>query len=247
MKYGELKKLLTEHGFKLEWTQTGGQLDILDWYNPNIEGEIHVELDDNYELPQDIIDGREFSYDEEWVEDIPVNSIDFGIDVSIAFLSDDVIDTIGSEYTNRISLFGKDVELAGEVLNIITDPFGFINFQETYVAKQTELFNLVKKFLPVISKYDFVPQPQKRSGDETTLYPSLSLCFLYKGNSSCYIDFFMRVLNWEKTIHIMVEPGFMTDSSEQSLDVSLEDFEKELIRQMETYDRVYGKRRNPDD
>lgn len=247
MKYGQLKKLLTERGFKLEYIQTDGQLDMMDYSHPNVEGEVHVSFDDDYELPQDIIDGREFSYDEEWLEDVPINSIDFDIDVSIAFLSDDVIDTIGSENMNRISLFGKDVELAEQVLDIIIDPFSFINFQETYANKQIEFFNLVKKFLPVIKKYNFVPFPQKRSGDESTLFTSLSLCFSYKGNSSCYVDFFMRVLNWEKSIFIMVEPGYMTDSSEQSLDVSVEDFEKELIRQMETYDRVYGKRGHTDD
>lgn len=247
MKYGQLKKLLTERGFKLEYIQTDGQLDMMDYSHPNIEGEIHVSFDDDFDLPQDIIDGREFSYDEEWLNDVPIQSIDFDIDVSIAFLSDDVIDTIGSENTNRISLFGKDVELAEQVLDIIIDPFSFINFQETYANKQIEFFNLVKKFLPVISKYDFVPKPQKRSGDESTLYPSLSICFLYKGNDMCDIDFSMRVLNWEKELTIMVEPGFMTESSEQSIDISVEDFEKELIRQMEIYDRIYGKRERTDD
>lgn len=247
MKYGELKKLLTERGFKLEYVQTGGNLDTLEFINPNIEGVIYVEFDYEYEIPQDIIDGREFSYDEDWVLDIPIQSIDFDIDVSIAFLSDDVLDTYGSEQMNKISLFGKDIELAEYVLNIITDPFSFINFQETYANKQIEFFNQVKKFLPVISKYDFVPKPQKRSGDESTLYPSLSICFLYKGNDMCDIDFSMRVLNWEKELTIMVEPGFMTESSEQSIDISVEDFEKELIRQMEIYDRIYGKRERTDD
>lgn len=242
MKYGQLKKLLTERGFKLEYIQTDGQLDMMDYLHPNIEGEVHVSFDDDYELPQDIIDGREFSYDEEWLEDIPVHSIDFDFDVSIAFLSDDVLDTLGSEQTNRISLFGKDVELAEYVLDIIIDPYGFINFQETYALKQIEFFNFVKKFLPVISKYPFTPCPVKTSGDETTLYSSIDLRFDYKGNNLCSIDFSMRVLNWNKEILMLVEPGFMTDSSIIPLDISVEDFEKELIRQMEIYDRIYSKK-----
>lgn len=110
MKYKKLKKLLDEHGFILESTQTSGNLDMLGFVNPSISGVIYVDFDYNYEPPQDIIDGREFSYDEDWVLDVPINSIDFDIDVSIAFLSDNVIDTYGSENMNKITLFKENLQ-----------------------------------------------------------------------------------------------------------------------------------------
>lgn len=241
MIYRELKKLLNEHGFNLEFVQTSGNLDMLDFTNPNVEGEIHVDFSYDAEIPQDIIDGREFSYDEDWVLDIPIASIDFNVDVSIAFLSEDVLDVAGSEYENRISLFGKDIELAEQVLDIITDPFGVVNFIETYATKQIEFFNQIKPFLPILKKYGLTPQPQKRSGDESTLYPSLSMYFLYRGNNLSTVDFFMRVLSWEKEINMSVEPGFAPSSGELNIDISVEDFEEELKRQIEHYDEFYKK------
>jgi len=239
-KYGQLKKLLDEYGFKLEYIQTSGNLDMLEFINPNIEGVIYVDFDYDYELPEDIVNGREFSYDEDWVLDVPVNSIDFDIDVSIAYLSDDVMDTYGSENMNKITLFKKDLNLTEQVFKIISDPLGMINFQETYCNKQIEFYNGIKMFLPIIKKYNFTPQPQKRSGDENTLYPSQSLCFLYKGNSMSVIDFSMKVLTWEKEITIAVQQGFLCDTGCLSFDVSLEVFEAELERQIVEYDNFYA-------
>jgi hypothetical protein len=239
MLYRELKKLLIDYGFKLEWVQTSGNLDMLEFIHPNIKGVIVVDFDYDFELPEDVNNGREFSYDEDWILEAPIQSIDFDIDVSIAFLSDDVLDTYGSENMNKISLFGEDIELAKQVLDIVTDPYGIVNFMETYANKQLEFLNIIKKFLPVLKKYGLTPQPQKRSGDESSLYTSLSMCFIYDGNNSCIVDFSMRVLNWKKELLIAVEPGFLTEYSEQSIEISVEDFETELCRQIEIYDTIY--------
>ena len=160
MKYGQLKELLDKYGFKLEYVQTSGNLDKLEFINPSIEWVIYVDFDNEYELPEDVFNGREFSYDEDWVLDVPINSIDFDIDVSIAFLSDDILDTYGSENMNKISLFNKDLYLAEEVIKIISDPYEIINFQEKYCLKQIEFFNGIKRFLPIIKKHNFTLQPQ---------------------------------------------------------------------------------------
>jgi hypothetical protein len=110
---------------------------------------------------------------------------------------------------------------------------------ETYANKQIEFINQIKKFLPVLRKYGLTPQPQKISGDENTLYPSLSICFLYHGNSMSFVAFEIQVLTWKKVLSIGVQPGFFTDESIQSIDMDLEDFETELKLQIEKYDRMY--------
>ena len=83
MKYKEIKETLLKNGFTLKYFQTSGNLDMLHFFHPKIKGEINIDFDYNYPLPQNILDGEEFNYlESEFLNEIHILSVEFRKDKS---------------------------------------------------------------------------------------------------------------------------------------------------------------------
>lgn len=232
MKYGEVKKYLNDAGFTLEAIQTSSELEMLSFWHPTIKGQIFVDFGLDVDLPQDILDGKEFSYDdekEEWLMNLNVTMVSFDIDVSMSFMSEDTLDTCGDTNENKIILFGEDVELTPKVLSIIIDPYGFMKFQREHSEEMNKFFAWVETFFPILEKYNLKPEAYSTSGNEGTLYRNIALRF--SKSSMRFIDFYFNILTWNKSITIKIEPGFLEDSAYLKSDCSIEEFKSELERQ----------------
>lgn len=242
MKYGEIKKLLNQYGFELEAIQTSSDLEMLSFWHPDLKGEIFVDFGPDVEIPQDILDGREFSYDDEneqWLMNTNVNMVSFDIDVSISFMSEDVLDTCGDTNENKIVLFGDDVRLTPKVLSIITDPYGFMKFQKEHSEEMIKFFNWVETFIPVLEKYKLKPEAFSTSGNEGTLYRNIALRF--SKERFRFIDFYLNILTWNKSITIKIEPGLLDDSAYLKGDCTIEEFKAELERQWSEWEKFEEK------
>jgi hypothetical protein len=243
MKYGEVKRFLNQHGFTLEGRQTSSELEMLSFWHPTIEKEIFVDFVHDVDIPQDILDGREFSYDdenEEWLMNNKVMMINFDIDISMSFMSEGTLDTCGDRYENKIILFNEDVELTPKVLSIITDPYGFIKFQREHSEEMNKFFSWVETFIPTLEKYNLRPEAISLSGNEITLYRKIGIRFLK--NKSRFIDFYFDILTWRKSITIKIQPGLLEDSAYLNGDCTIEEFKSELEKQwkvLEKFEELY--------
>ena len=243
MKYKDIKYKLQEKGFELKYVQTSGNLEMLHFEHPNIEGIINVDFKYDEPIPQDILDGREFNYNDDnetWLLDFPILSIRFDIDVSISFVSSYVICTSGEDNRNEIQLFGNDLNLFEKVLNIVTDPLANINFQQEYNKEFNSFCEWLKPFVHILNKHKLIPCVAPTGGNDYTLYRSLVFYF-YKHTTRNSVNFHFNVLNWERDITINIEPGLLKDSGEVGPNVSLENFEKELVRQLDIAEKYYNK------
>lgn len=243
MKFKEVKNKLKEKGFNLEYIQTSGNLDMVHFENPNIKGTIDIDFKYDIDLPADIENGREFSYDDDneiWLLEFSIQSITFNIDKSISFMSEDVLDTCGDNDENKIILCDKDLYLFEKVLNIIIDPLSNINFQQEYTNEVNKFCEWVKQFIPILNKYGFISNFSNTSGNETTLFRSFVFYF-YKHTPRNSVNFYFKTLNWNRDIVIGVEPRFLPDSGEVGENVSLEVFEEELVRQLNVAENFYEK------
>jgi hypothetical protein len=232
MKYLEVKKLLNDAGFTLETVQTSSDLEMLSFYHPTIDGEIFVDFGHNIDIPQDILDGRSFSYDdekEEWLMNLTVNMVQFDIDVSISFMSEDTLDVCGNSYENSIILYGEDVNLVPKVLSIIIDKYTFMKFQREYTEEMNKFFSWVETFIPTFDKYNLKPSSFPTSGNETTLYRNIALRFSKTKTQN--IDFYFNILTWRKSIAISIEPGFLNENAFLNENCTIEEFQTELERQ----------------
>lgn len=232
MKYREIKKLLNDAGFTLEAIQTSSELEMLSFCHPSIKGEIFVDFGHDVDIPQDILDGREFSYDdekEEWLMNNNVKMVQFDIDVSISFMSEDTLDTCGGTNENIIVLFDEDVHLTPKVLSIIIDPYGFMKFQKEHSKEMGKFFSWVETFIPILEKYNLKPEAFSTSGNEGTLYRNIALRFAKR--KFTHIDFYFNILTWDKSITINIEPGFLEDSAYLKGDCTIEEFKAELEKQ----------------
>lgn len=210
MKYKIIKDKLAEKGFKLEYTQTYNALDMLEFEHPKIEGQINITFEDDVEkIPEDILNGGEFNYDNaEWLNDINVKSVCFEIDMSISYMSDDTLDINGSNNDNIIFLHGDDLSLFDEVLNMVCDPYIMFNYVKKYDEEKQIFFEQIKKFLPITEKHKLPFKIVATSGNESCLYPSISVQFYVDSFNS--LDFNFSTLSFKKEIF----PGLTYDETE---------------------------------
>ena len=229
MKYIQLKKLLNKAGFELKYIQSGGDLHVLSFIHPNIIGEIFVEFDDNVKLPKNIEEGGEIDYNNEkelWLMNVKISAVDFNIDKSISFTSNDILDTTGATEENRIVLTGKDLKLCRKVINIIVNPNSLLDFQREFYKNQSNFFSKMGRFLPILQKYGLIGTPVKRSGNQDCLFPSISIIF---GGIYSNIDFYIEVLTWKSKIFVNIHS---VESKVFDLDCNLEEFEAGVINQL---------------
>ncbi len=239
MKYKEVKKSLNDAGFTLEGIQTSSELMMLSFLHPTIKKEITIDFGFDVEIPQDILDGREFSYDdenEEWLMNANVKMVAFDIDISMSFMSDGTLDVCGDTEENKIILFDEDVELTPKVLSIITDPYGFMKFQREHSEEMNKFFSWVETFIPIFEKYNLKPEAFPIGGNEGTLYRNIALRFTKEHYR--FIDFYFNILTWNKSITIKIQPGLIDDSAYLKGDCTIEEFKSELERQWSELEKL---------
>jgi hypothetical protein len=211
MRYGEIKDTLIANGYELEYFQTSGELDMLTFNHPTIEGGINVDFVYSTDgIPQEVIDGKEFNYDDDWVRDIVVNSIHFERNMSISYMTDGVIDICGSSEENIIFLHGDDIDrLFHTVMSLIIDPEAMLNFQLIYNVKIQYFINEINRFLPALKKQNLKLTINRTTGNDVTLFSSLSYNFSLKQNYC--VSFTFVPLSWEMKIYLGVKLGYLSD------------------------------------
>lgn len=230
MKYKEVKKILNDNGFVLKYCQTDGELDSLEFINPNIEGTINVHFDDDCDIPDNILEGEEFNYDTaEFLMDFGIRMVVFYIDKSISFFSENVVDAWGDSNDNIILLAGEDVNMFEDVIKIVINPYANFDFQIIYENKITEFYNKIREFFPLIGKYDF--KIQKTSGAEDTLYTQRNVMF--KFSSHVDINFWFTPLTWKQTV--VFDFGNNSYEEHNINDLSLENFKEILYRKVSVF------------
>lgn len=232
IKFREVEKKLLESGFEHAGWQTDYEIPMIHFKHKTIKAinwEITVHFAHDNVLPQNIIDGEEYGMTNEWLKDCTISAFGSTIDTSISYMSPDVLDTCGSIDENEIYLCNEDLPLYDYVIDIITDPYASINFQETYSANVTIFMNWVKTFIPFLSKFGLTPVPFRTTGNEHAMYSSMAMRFEY--TEMRHITFYMDVLTWRKYIHIDFAPGFIKESGVLKYDCSMPDFEKETNEQ----------------
>ena len=247
MKYKEIKDKLINKGFKLEYIQSYNELDMLEFINPDIEGEIKITFSNDIEIPQNILDGEEFDYlKSEWIDDLNIGTISFDIDISISFMSDNTLDINGSTKDNIIYLHSEDLNLFDYILDLVCNPYGMFDYIKKYNSEQEIFFDQIKKFLPIIEKYKLPHRISKRSGNDSTLYPSFAIEFYVNNDDS--ISFNFSTVTFKKDILIAVKPGFLDDDNDGlSIDCDIKDFELVLDMQMNEkneFEKLYKNYKN---
>lgn len=229
MKYREIKQKLEAKGFVLSGQQTDYDIPMLHFRNPKLSSklwEVTIQFSHDTVIPEDVQEGREYSFDEEWVLDAEISSFQSDFDISMSFMSEDTLDIDGSNEENIIYLYGKDLYLVDKVLDLMTDPYAAINFAVEYSQKISEFMAWVKTFIPTFSKLKLTPVTFRRNGNEDVLYSSIGIDFEIDSNNG--IRFYFDVLTWKKTGHIKI--GLNSDKDKAWFDetISLQDFRTEL-------------------
>jgi hypothetical protein len=230
MKYRIAKEKLEAKGFYLSAHQTDYELPMLHYQHPTIKGsnwEITLHFSHDTVIPEDVENGREYSFDEEWVLDAEISAIESAIDISISFMSSDVLDISGGSDDNIIYLCGEDLNLFDKVLDLVTDPYVSINFAKEYSQKVADFMDWVNPFIPSFKKLKLIPYPHARSGNSSTLYRSIGIKFELHDYAGIWFE--MDVLTWKMHGHIKIAPGFCeNDSAYFDSTTSIKDFRTEL-------------------
>jgi hypothetical protein len=100
----------------------------------------------------------------------------------------------------------------------------------------------LETFFPILEKYNLKLEAFSTSGNEGTLYRNIALRFS-KSNME-YIDFYLDILTWRKSITINIEPGFLEDSAFLKSDCSLGEFKSELEKQWDVLIKFEEKTKN---
>lgn len=229
MTYREIKQKLEAKGFVLSGQQTDYDMPMLHFRNPKLSSklwEVTIQFSHDTVIPEDVQEGREYSFDEDWVLDAEISSFQSDFDISMSFMSEDTLDIDGSNEENIIYLYGKDLYLVDKVLDLMTDPYAAINFAVEYSQKVSEFMAWVKTFIPTFSKLKLTPVTFRRNGNEDVLYSSIGIDFEIDSNNG--IRFYFDVLTWKKTGHIKI--GLNTNKDKAWFDetISLQDFRTEL-------------------
>ena len=231
MKYKEIKEKLINNGFKLKTVRDG---EILGFEKHDIEGEILVGLNS-----KEIEDFDGLSFEDEWVDEITVNSISFNIDKSIPYSPKNSFSIYGDD--NFIHLYGESLSLFDKALNIINNPLSTIDFAEEY---SSELVKFNKKVKPLIeslkTKYSDLKVLFVSSGGYC-VFPSLVYQIQYD-KFETKIEFIFRTLDWQHYIYIgMID---MDDDYEMPIDISPEEFSKTIEKLQIENDGLFEKVKN---
>lgn len=246
MKYKIIKDKLAEKDFKLEYVQTYGVLDMVQFVHPKIDGEIDVTFScDESDIPKNILDGGEFDYETaEWLENLEVGSVAFNIDVSISYMTDGTLDINGSERENIIYIHGDDINLFGYILDLVSNPYTAFDFIKTYNYEKELFFRQIKKFLPITEKHKIPFRIVKRTGDPSTLYPSFSVEFYISDYDSLSFEF--STLSFKKEIIVGLSYGFIDEKSFLPIDCEysvLENMVDEQIKSNKEFLELYREQR----
>jgi hypothetical protein len=227
MTYREIKEKLESRGFALTASQTDYELPMLHFTNPKLLNcEVTIQFSHDTVIPEDVKDGREYSFDEDWILDAEISTFETDFDISMSFMSEGTLDVCGAIDDNIIFIHGKDIYLVDKVLDLMLDPYVAINFAVEYSQKVSEFMAWIKTFIPTFSKLKLKPITFRINGDEDVLYSSIGVNFV--DNSLHGIQFYFDVLTWKKHGHIKI--GFDTDDDKAWFDetTSLQDFRTEL-------------------
>ena len=173
MKYREVKQKLEAKGFYLSGYQTDYELPMFHFQHPKIKAnnwEITLQFSHETQMPEDVLYGREYSFDEDWVLDAEISTFESNVDISLSFMSESTLDICGFNDENRIFLSGKDLDLIDKVLDLICDPYVSLNFAKEYSQKVAEFMDWIKDFIPQFEKLKLIPCPHRRNGNEDVLY-----------------------------------------------------------------------------
>ena len=237
MKYKIAKEKLEAKGFYLSAHQTDYELPMLHYQHPLIKAsnwEITLYFSHDTIIPKDVINGREYSFDEEWVLNAEISAIESAIDISISYMSPDTLDTYGAIDNNTIYLYGEDLKFFDKILDLVSDPYVSINFAKEYSQKVSEFMDWVKIFIPSFEKLKLIPFPHSRSGNSDTLYRSIGIKFELDSFSGIWFE--LDVLTWKMHGHIKIAPGFCEQSSAFfDSSTTVVDFRSELGIQYQEY------------
>jgi len=236
MKYREIKQKLEARGFQFDGHQTDYDMPMLHYNHPTIKSSnwaITLQFSHDTVIPEDVENGREYSFDEDWVLDAKISTFETTIDISVSYMSPDTLDTCNGDEENLIFLYGKDLYLVDKVLDLICDPYGSLNFAKEYADKVTEFMAWVKSFIPQFEKLKLPHFQHSRNGNEDALYRSIGIKF--ELNRFYGIWFNMDVLTWKMHGHIKLAPGYEKDSAWFNSTTSVEDFRTELGIQWQEY------------
>lgn len=227
MTYSEVKDKLEQNGFNLSYYQTDSYLPLMQFEHPTINGSIDVSFDDD-NVPEEIIKLEEIDIFDERILNINIASVCFNIDVSISYMSDGVVDTDGSTLENIIYLNREDLIYFDKVLNIISNPYAFLDYSTEYSKNWAEFTDHVKRFVSVIKNFNINHQIFKTSGDESILYPDRIIEFKKYGFE---IDFCFNALTFKNNIKI----GNSLHYETLPINSSIVDFMEEFLTQYIEY------------
>jgi len=229
MTYREIKEKLESRGFALTASQTDYELPMLHFSNNKLScknWQITIYFSHNVVIPEDVQEGREYSFDEEWVLNAEISGFHSDIDMSMSFMSEGTLDIIGSSEENCIYLSKQDFYLVDRVLDLMIDPYASINFAIEYSQKVAEFMNWIKTFIPIIDKLKLIPIPHRRNGNEDVLYSSIGMKFELDDIHGIWFN--LDILTWKMWGQIKL--GIYTDKDSVWFDssTSLKDFRTEL-------------------
>lgn len=235
MKYKQAKEILDKNGFELKYFSTGANCEDFIFEHPKISGDIILEFSDNELFEED-----EVALDDPRFSEVDIQSIAIRIDIGISFLTDGIIDTYGAEEINQIVLYKQDIDLFEKVMDMIQNPLHLLDFQVEYTQKVLEFNTFVKKFLPVLDKYNTHLVIEAVSGNENTIFRDFVIQFRIDNHIRHHkVAFYFKCLNWKKEIMIDIEGGTLPESAFMDENVSLKDFEKEVERQFVIYNKFF--------
>jgi hypothetical protein len=233
MIYKNIKTKLLSLGFELESIQTGSFLHVLSYIHPVISGEIFIEFSDDNVLPSYIDDTTEFSYDDEWVNDLIVGSVQIHIDKGIYFIPEEIADS-GSE-RNHILLNKRTLYLFDYVMDIMIDPLSDINFQIDNDSKRIEFNQKIKTLLPFIIKEDVKCNSQLNYLDESTVFGNYDIIISYKNHTLLW--FSLELFTWKQTARFY---NYNIWKQSDNTHFNLNDLNKDEFK--ENYDKIYNNR-----
>lgn len=233
MTYSEVKDKLEQNGFNLSYYQTDGYLPLMQFEHPTINGSIDVSFDDD-NVPEEIKELEEIDIFDERILNINIFSVCFNIDVSISYMSDGVVDVNGSTLENIIYLNREDLIYFDKVLDIISNPYAFLDYSTEYSKNWAEFTDHVKRFVSVLKNFNINHQIFKTSGDENTLYPDRIIEFKQYGFE---INFCFNVLTFKNNIKISNAGHYET----LPINSSVVDFTEEFLTQYIDYLPVINK------
>ena len=212
MKLVELEAKLLALNFKFEHSEYLDDEEIFKTYRHK-EKRVNVIID--------------ISLDSKTIQLIEIES-----DLAISFFPAGIIDTDDSDSRNGIFLNKKYFKLLDKVLNIVLNPQAAINHFIEFNEESIKFLQKVKRFEPILSKYNFGP-PKSYSENQESYSKEFCIVFDRKGEGQPYeeVIFYFNNLAYNHYAVIEVYPNNTNESF--NLNCNLKAFEKELVEQLE--------------